>query len=186
MAAERHSTIRSPRDRLDRRGNETAKGDAPRDVPGKERGGRRDGGPDPRARPKARRPRRGRRWLRIGLVVLLVAVLAVAVWTLLGYLAVRSGVKEANERLDSRAYGALAPGNGLLMSNPSTILVLGTDQGPEREGPFRSDAIMIVRTDPDEHRLALLSIPRDLRVTIPGRGLDKVNAAYAYGGPTLA
>jgi LCP family protein required for cell wall assembly len=45
---------------------------------------------------------------------------------------------------------------------------------------------MIVRTDPDEHRIALLSIPRDLRVEIPGRGPDKVNAAYAYGGPTLA
>ncbi len=45
---------------------------------------------------------------------------------------------------------------------------------------------MIVRTDPDEHRIALLSIPRDLRVEIPGRGLDKVNAAYAYGGTTLA
>ena len=45
---------------------------------------------------------------------------------------------------------------------------------------------MIVRTDPDEHRIALLSIPRDLRVDIPGRGPDKVNAAYAYGGPTLA
>lgn len=72
------------------------------------------------------------------------------------------------------------------MSNPSTILVLGTDEGPNRQGPFRSDAIMIVRTDPDEHRMALLSIPRDLRVEIPGRGPDKVNAAYAFGGPTLA
>ena len=46
--------------------------------------------------------------------------------------------------------------------------------------------MMIVRTDPDEHRMALLSIPRDLRVDIPGRGPDKVNAAYAFGGPTLA
>ena len=46
---------------------------------------------------------------------------------------------------------------------------------------------MLVRTDPDEHRIALLlSIPRDLRVEIPGSGLDKVNAAYAFGGPTLA
>jgi LCP family protein required for cell wall assembly len=45
---------------------------------------------------------------------------------------------------------------------------------------------MLVRTDPDEHRIAMLSIPRDLRVDIPGRGPDKVNAAYAYGGPTLA
>jgi LCP family protein required for cell wall assembly len=167
------------------RGGRT-KGPVPRDVPGRERRGRPDGGPAKQARPKVRRPGRRRRWLRIGLVVLLIAVLAVAVWTLLGYLALRSGVKEANERLDSRAYAALAPQDGLLLSNPSTILVLGTDQGPKRRGPFRSDAIMIVRTDPDQHRLALLSIPRDLRVTIPGRGLDKVNAAHAYGGPTLA
>ncbi len=143
-------------------------------------------GRDAYARPKPSKQRRRRRWLRIGLVVILVAVLAFAVWGLLGYLAFRSGVKEANERLDSRAYAALAPQDGLVLTNPSTILVLGTDEGPKREGPFRSDAIMIVRTDPDEHRIALLSIPRDLRVEIPGRGLDKVNAAYAYGGPTLA
>jgi LCP family protein required for cell wall assembly len=143
-------------------------------------------GRDAYTRPKPSRRRRARRWLRVGLVVLLVLLLATAVWGLLGYLAFRSGVKDANERLDSRAYAALAPQDGLMLSNPSTILVLGTDEGPNREGPFRSDAIMIVRTDPDEHRIALLSIPRDLRVEIPGRGPDKVNAAYAYGGPTLA
>jgi LCP family protein required for cell wall assembly len=143
-------------------------------------------GRDAYSRPKPSRRRRARRWLRVGLVVLLVLLLATAVWGLLGYLAFRSGVKDANERLDSRAYAALAPQDRLMLSNPSTILVLGTDEGPNREGPFRSDAIMIVRTDPDEHRIALLSIPRDLRVEIPGRGPDKVNAAYAYGGPTLA
>ena len=157
----------------------------PRDVPKKERGARPDG-KDPNARRKAGRPRHRRRWLRVGVVLLLVAVLAVFVWALLGYLAFRSGVKEANDRLDSRAYRALEPQNGLLMSNPSTILVLGTDQGPTRQGPFRSDAMMIVRTDPDEHRIALLSIPRDLRVDIPGRGPEKINAAYAVGGSTLA
>jgi len=143
-------------------------------------------GKDAHARPKPSRQRRRRRWLRIILVVLLVVALVVAVWSLLGYLAFRSGVKQANERLDSRVYAALAPQDGLVLSNPSTILVLGTDEGPGREGPFRSDSIMIVRTDPDEHRIALLSVPRDLRVEIPGRGLDKINAAYAYGGPTLA
>ena len=103
--------------------------------------------------PKPRRRRRPRTWLRIGLVILLIVVLAAAVWSLLGYLAFRSGVKEANERLDSRAYAALAPQDGLILSNPSTFLVLGTDEGPGREGPFRSDAMMLVRTDPDEHRI---------------------------------
>jgi len=159
--------------------------DVPRNVPRKERGKRPDG-PDPYARRQTARPRRRRRWLRVGVVLLLVAVLTVFVWALLGYLAFRSGVEEANERLDSRAYAALAPQDGLLMSNPSTILVLGTDQGPTREGPFRSDAMMIVRTDPDENRIALLSIPRDLRVEIPGHGAEKINAAYAFGGSTLA
>ena len=143
-------------------------------------------GNDAYKRQKRSRTRRKRRWLRILLVVILVVVLAFTVWAILGYLAFRSGVKEANERLDSRAYAALAPQDGLMLTNPSTILVLGVDEGRGREGPFRSDSIMLVRTDPDEHRIALLSIPRDLRVEIPGRDLDKVNAAYAYGGPTLA
>jgi LCP family protein required for cell wall assembly len=143
-------------------------------------------GKDSYARPKPSRPRRRRRWLRIGLIVVLIVVLLVVVWSVLGYLAFRSGVKEANERLDPRAYEALTQQDGLVLSNPSTILVLGTDEGRGREGPFRSDAIMLARTDPDEHRIALLSIPRDLRVEIPGHGLDKVNAAYAYGGPSLA
>jgi polyisoprenyl-teichoic acid--peptidoglycan teichoic acid transferase len=165
-----------------------AKGPVPRDVareaPRQERRKRPDGA-DPHVR-KSGRPRRRRRWLRVGIVVLLVLSLVVFVWALLGYLAFRSGVKDANERLDSRAYAALAPQDGLLLSNPSTILVLGTDQGPTRQGPFRTDAMMVVRTDPDEHRIALLSIPRDLRVEIPGRGSQKINAAYAFGGSTLA
>jgi polyisoprenyl-teichoic acid--peptidoglycan teichoic acid transferase len=144
-------------------------------------------GEDPYARPsKAKRPRRKRRWVRIAVIVLLIVLLVSLVWAVLGYLAFRSGVKEANDRLDSRAYRVLAPQDGLILSNPSTILVLGTDEGPNRTGPFRSDAMMLVRTDPDEHRMALLSIPRDLRVDIPGQGTEKVNAAYAFGGPTLA
>ena len=83
---------------------------------------------------------------------------------------------------------ALAPQDGIMLSNPSNILVLGADDGSKtRQGSVaRSDSIMIVRTDPDEHRIALLSIPRDLRVEIPGHGEDKINAAFAYGGPTLA
>ena len=138
-------------------------------------------------REKPRRRRGGaRRWLRIGLIVLLLLVLLAVVWGVLGYLAFRSGVKDANERLDSRVDRVLAPQDGSILSNPATLLVLGTDEAKGRQGPFRSDAMMLVRTDPDEHRIALLSIPRDLRVDIPGHGTEKINAAYAFGGATLA
>jgi LCP family protein required for cell wall assembly len=45
---------------------------------------------------------------------------------------------------------------------------------------------MLVRTDPDRGRTAYLSIPRDLRVDVPGRGFNKINAAYQFGGADLA
>jgi LCP family protein required for cell wall assembly len=71
--------------------------------------------------------------------------------------------------------------------SPQTILVLGSD-GRYTDGkgdPVRSDTIIVVRLDPDKKSTAILSIPRDLRVEIPGHGMDKINAAYAEGGPRL-
>jgi polyisoprenyl-teichoic acid--peptidoglycan teichoic acid transferase len=135
-----------------------------------------------------KRAKKPRRWRRVILIALGALVLVTLIWAVLGYLAFRSGVKDANERLDPRAVRALTPQEGLVLSNPSTILVLGIDVGgPTREGTQgRSDSIVLIRTDPDDHRIALLSIPRDLRVDIPRHGEQKINAAYAFGGPTLA
>jgi LCP family protein required for cell wall assembly len=120
---------------------------------------------------------------------LAIALLVGVVWGVLGYLSFRGGVKDANERLPRSARAALAPQDGLMLTSPTNILVLGIDEGGPRGrgGTARSDAILVVRSDPDAGRMAQLSIPRDLRVQIPGReGFDKINAAYAYGGPALA
>jgi polyisoprenyl-teichoic acid--peptidoglycan teichoic acid transferase len=70
--------------------------------------------------------------------------------------------------------------------SPQTILVLGSDRRfGDGKIPPRSDTIIVVRLDPDKNATAILSIPRDLRVDIPGHGRDKINAAYAEGGPKL-
>ncbi|MBD0290507.1 MAG: LCP family protein [Thermoleophilia bacterium] len=130
-----------------------------------------------------------RRWRRMLVLALVGAVLLALVWALLGFLAVRRGVAQANDRLSERARAALAAPAGSILTNATNTLVLGADVGgkrPDRQGIGRSDSIMLVRTDPDEHRLAYLSIPRDLRVEIPGHGVDKINAAYSLGGPALA
>jgi LCP family protein required for cell wall assembly len=134
-------------------------------------------------------PKKRRRWGRKGVAVLLLVIVLAIVWGILGFLAFRSGVKDANGRLDPEAKAALAPQEGSLLSNPTNVLLLGADVGSKSRagsGNGRSDSIMLIHTDPDEHRLALLSIPRDLRVTIPGRGEDKVNSAYSNGGAALA
>jgi LCP family protein required for cell wall assembly len=71
---------------------------------------------------------------------------------------------------------------------PQTILVLGSDRryGDKKAGvPARSDTIILVRLDPNKKATAVMSIPRDLRVEIPGHGMEKINTAYALGGPKL-
>src|SRR5690242_3955432 len=93
-----------------------------------------------------RRPRWG---LRIGLG-LAGFVLLVIVWAVIGWLSVASGVKDANGRLDPNAKALLVHQGGLLMSHPSTVLLLGTDnaQVVGRTGDMHSDSIMLLRTDP--------------------------------------
>ncbi len=71
--------------------------------------------------------------------------------------------------------------------SPQTILVLGSDgrYSDTKDTPRRSDTIIVVRLDPDKEATAVMSIPRDLKVEIPGVGTSKINAAYAAGGPKL-
>lgn len=64
------------------------------------------------------------------------------------------------------------------------ILLLGSDTRPHDKG--RADTMMVLFLNPRLHRVAIVNIPRDLRVTIPGRGEDKINHSYAYGGPDLS
>ena len=71
---------------------------------------------------------------------------------------------------------------------PQTILLLGSDRrfvDIKARNPVRSDTIILVRLDPSKGATALMSLPRDLKVRIPGHGTDKINAAYSVGGPAL-
>jgi polyisoprenyl-teichoic acid--peptidoglycan teichoic acid transferase len=63
------------------------------------------------------------------------------------------------------------------------LVLMGADDRKNEGG--RSDTLMVLWLNPSAKRGAIMSIPRDLRVDIPNHGTTKVNAAYAYGGPTL-
>ena len=73
---------------------------------------------------------------------------------------------------------------------PQTLMILGSDKRAKgnAEGAgtdARSDTIMLVRLNPDKEATAVMSLPRDLKVEIPGHGVQKINAAYELGGPRL-
>jgi polyisoprenyl-teichoic acid--peptidoglycan teichoic acid transferase len=72
---------------------------------------------------------------------------------------------------------------------PQTMLLIGADQrapgAADYQSGARSDTMMLVRLDPAKEATALMSLPRDLKVRIPGHGVSKLNEAYSEGGVKL-
>ncbi len=130
-------------------------------------------------------PKRKRFWWRFTLAsVLIVAVSAAATATsVLLYLDSIAHALSHNNVLTNKLHDYLAKVNG---GEPENILILGSDKRANlAEDPGRSDTTILLRLDPDRNAIAVMSIPRDLKVEIPGYGTGKFNEAYSYGGPKL-
>jgi polyisoprenyl-teichoic acid--peptidoglycan teichoic acid transferase len=132
-------------------------------------------------------PKPKRYWWRFLLAsVIIVAVSASATAT--GVLVYLDSVAKAlshNDAFGHKVENFLSKVHG---GEPENILIIGSDKraGPEfEEDPGRSDTTILLRLDPDKNAIAVMSIPRDLKVEIPEVGTDKFNAAYSYGGPKL-
>jgi LCP family protein required for cell wall assembly len=132
--------------------------------------------------------------------------IAAAAWIFLSFLAFAVSAQIQSFKLDGAAKSAL-DGNPLLLVNPQTILVMGTDardpdaaeptattseecfdqqaagEAPHGQcsvGQFRADTLMLIRAGGGAFRK--LSIPRDVFAEIPGQTPQKINAAFAFGG----
>jgi LCP family protein required for cell wall assembly len=126
-----------------------------------------------------------KRFLLGALVVMLSSAATVASAVILEFKDDTSIFRKNSTQL-KLANGAL---DGVDAGGPQTILILGSDQrfvDIKAKNPVRSDTIILLRLDPSKGATAVMSLPRDLKVRIPGHGTDKINAAYAIGGPTLS
>jgi LCP family protein required for cell wall assembly len=148
------------------------------------------------SRPERPALRRGLKWLG----------LAALGWIFLSFLAFAVSAQLQAFKLSGDAKAALH-GNPLLLANPQTILVLGTDARPpdtkepgaapsaecfEQQsrgdaphgecevGQFRADTLMLIRAGGGHFRK--LSIPRDAYAEIPEQSPQEINGAYAFGG----
>jgi LCP family protein required for cell wall assembly len=96
------------------------------------------------------------------------------------------------DRIAAAFHGNLKVGDILAEAppgKPQTVLLVGSDKrakgAVDHSSGSRSDTMILMRLDPSKNAIALMSLPRDLKVVIPGRGKDKLNAAYSYGGTRL-
>ena len=148
------------------------------------------GDPDPAsgARRAAPGPAKKRvRWGRIAIIIF--AVLFASVAAAVGYF----GVKLNNSVTSiSRDSSLLPTGSRPPSASPTpnatytamNILLIGTDSRGSDQG--RSDTFIILHVSADRKSVYLVSFPRDMWVTIPGYGLNKINAGYSFGGSALA
>lgn len=138
------------------------------------------GDPEPALKPK-------RYWLRFTLASVIIVLVSAAA-TATGVLVYIDSVAKAlshNDAFGDKVDKFLQKVDG---GEPQNILILGSDKraGAEfAEDPGRSDTTILLRIDPEKEAIAVLSIPRDLEIELPEGGIDKFNAAYAYGGPKL-
>ncbi|HZD38169.1 MAG TPA: LCP family protein [Actinomycetes bacterium] len=128
--------------------------------------------------------RRLRRFAVIGLALLLV----------LGLVALFFGWRMVSRIVSRNAQSIenLSPSKG-----PDNFVLVGSDtrdglskQELGRVGTVavsgqRTDTIILVHVSPRNRKAVMVSIPRDLKVDIPDHGTNKINAAYAFGGPDL-
>ena len=149
----------------------------------------------PDAAPPSQEPHRRarRRWLPIALV----AVAVVLVGALgAGFLYASSVDRSVNQNLErERVMPAETPTDGAGKPRPTkppadsaggqamNYLLIGSDVA--NGGVSRSDALMVLHLAADRRSAYRISFPRDLWVPIPGRGRNKINAAYAFGGAEL-
>ena len=137
----------------------------------------------------ASRKKRKRHKVIVGSLIALLAVCVVGVGAAFAY--IYSINENLQHRVDDALLSVLSPVD--TPTDPFYILLLGTDGSAEREasdgldeGSYRSDSMMLARIDPKGKKASIISIPRDTLVNIPGYGDQKINAALAFGGPSLA
>jgi LCP family protein required for cell wall assembly len=144
----------------------------------------RESRPDDGTEPKKRRRLLPK--ILIGISVLLVAVIGAGLW----YAATidRSVTQNINRGVELPTDPSSArPPKEAQETGTLNYVLLGSDsRDPGNEGNGRSDTMMLVHLNAKRTKAYITSFPRDMYVTIPGYGKNKINAAFAFGGAPLA
>ncbi|WP_375424451.1 LCP family protein [uncultured Friedmanniella sp.] len=141
--------------------------------------------------PVGPRRRARRRWPRVLVAVAALLVVVVGAAAVYAYRIDRSLTSNITRGIDLPSDNPSASGES---ARPSTAtetgtlnyVLLGSDsRDPDNEGNGRSDSIMVVHLDKARNQAYIVSFPRDMYVSIPGYGKNKINAAYSFGGAAL-
>ncbi|NLI68422.1 MAG: transcriptional regulator LytR [Bacilli bacterium] len=128
---------------------------------------------------RRRRRKKGRTWAKIIGAIIFLIVLGIGSYAFYLY---HSAKKLVNEDIHNPVdvIDTSLTKKKLSRTEPINVLLLGIDAEGDQVG--RSDAIMVMQLDPTNDEMTIVSIPRDTRTEIVGKGFeDKINHAFAFG-----
>lgn len=132
------------------------------------------------AKEKSQKPK----WLRITGIVAILLFLGVTVYGFVIFKSLTSAVDEMHQPVERKSDKRVEEVT-LEKKDPFSILMLGVDERKGDKG--RSDTMIVLTVNPNKNSVKMLSIPRDTRTEIIGRGTqDKINHAYAFGGVEMS
>ncbi len=122
----------------------------------------------------------------VGLLAGIMGINSIKTWAAKAYLRMKLAGMTITQEEDPGAFQQLT--QWMDPSKPLNILILGVDEGsvPGETGNFRTDVIEVASIDVVNQKAVVVSIPRDTKVTLPGHGDEKINAAHAFDGPAGA
>ncbi len=126
-----------------------------------------------------------RTWLKVTGIILLVLVIGGGIYAFNIYSSLKEAVATMHQPIERQQSVKREEPVALHEKDPFSVLMLGVD---ERTGDVgRSDTIIVLAVNPKNNSVKMLSIPRDTRTEIVGKGtVDKINHAYAFGGVPMS
>ncbi|MCS0790787.1 LytR family transcriptional regulator [Cytobacillus firmus] len=126
-----------------------------------------------------------RKWLKILISVFVVLFLSVGAYVYTVYNSLTNAVETMHQPIERQKSEKRTEEVTFQKKDPFSVLLLGVD---EREGDRgRSDTMIVMTVNPNKESVQMVSIPRDTRTEIIGKGFeDKINHAYAFGGVAMS
>jgi polyisoprenyl-teichoic acid--peptidoglycan teichoic acid transferase len=120
------------------------------------------------------------RWTRVSTALILLSIFLVGLFTIFQY--IEGTIKTINQPLKKVEANHSFQGAEKKLDEVN-VLLLGSDSRGEEAA--RTDTIMVAHYNPQTHKVKLISLMRDMYVSIPEHGEHKLNSAFTFGGPEL-
>lgn len=134
---------------------------------------------------RADKKKKNRKWLRVLMFTFALLIVAVGAYAYSVYNSLTSAVDTMHTPLEREKSEKRTEDLSLEKAEPFSVALLGVDQRPGDRG--RSDTMIVLAVNPNTNSVKMLSIPRDTRTEIVGKGtVDKINHAYAFGGVEMS